>query len=475
MNTKKRILAAALAGVLTIGSLAGCGGTSQSTTSSAPGTVSGTAPVTTNDGKMLLASMDLPVAAKYPVSDNYFNEEAGEFDRKQYQKDADAWDTSVEERQALAAVAKNGYTDFLTDLSKLMLNDEDVTNPAFSPLNIYISLGMLAEISEGETRAQLLKAAHASSLDSLYETANALARASRREDDAQTVNLGGSLWLSNKINFNDEVVKKTAERYFSSIYRGSFGTEEMDQAFRDWLNEKTGGLLRNQVNNIKFENPNLALVLATTIYLKAVWAEEFSERSTDEQVFHGKSGDSEVSFMHKSDQGTVYYGEKFSAIWKDFVSGGGMYLVLPNEGVTPEELLDDEEAKRFLTNGAAGWTNTKDALINLSLPKFDVTAEYDLAGILEQMGITDAFDTEKANFSSLSTDNTPFVLDKAMHDARVKVNEHGVEAAAFTVYMLAAGAIMPEEEIDFTLDRPFLYVIESDTNIPLFVGAVNEL
>ncbi|MGX8704822.1 MAG: serpin family protein, partial [bacterium] len=65
-------------------------------------------------------------------------------------------------------------------------------------------------------------------------------------------------------------------------------------------------------------------------------------------------------------------------------------------------------------------------------------------------------------------------LDKAMHDARVKVNEHGVEAAAFTVYTLATAALITDK-IDFTLDRPFLYVVESDTNVPLFVGAVNEL
>ncbi|MGX8704890.1 MAG: serpin family protein, partial [bacterium] len=441
MKNGKRVIAAALAGILTVGSLAGCGGASQSAAST-PGTVSGSTPAASDGKTVLLAAANLPITGAYPVSDKYFDEEAGEFHRDEYQKDSDAWDASVEERQALAAAAKNGYTDFLTDLSKLMLNDENVTNPAFSPLNIYLSLGMLAEISEGETRAQLLKAAHASSLDSLYETANALAKASRRGDDAQTVDLGGSMWLSNKINFNDEVVKKTAERYFASIYRGEFGTETMDQEFRKWLNEKTGGLLRNQVNNIKFDNPDLALVLATTIYLKAVWADEFSENDTKEQVFHGKSGDKEVSFMHKSGSGTVCYGEKFSAIWKAFVSGGGMYLILPNEGTSPEELLDDPEAKQFLTNGADGWKNSRSAMVNLSLPKFDVTSEYDLKEILTQMGIEDAFDSKKANFSSLSTNGTSFVLDKSMHDARVKVNEHGVEAAAFTVYTLATAALI---------------------------------
>lgn len=483
MKTRKRILAAVLAGAMAAASLAGCGGnvssqtgasnTASANTASSAASPSGTG--TTGDGKLLLASAELPAKAKFPVSDQYFDRKSGEYDREQYKKDSEVWNAARSEREALAAAAKNGYNDFLTDLSKLMLADKSIDNPAFSPLNIYISLGMLAEVSEGETRAQILKAAHAGSLDGLYETANALARAARREDDAQTVTLGGSLWLADRIPFSEAVVKKTAERYFSSIYHGKFGTEAMDQALRDWLNEKTGGLLRNQVNDLKFDDPNLAMVLAATIYLKAVWADEFSEKETEDAVFHGKAGDKEVPFMKKSDMGTVYYGGKFSAIRKEFVSGGGMYLILPNEGVSPEELLDDAEAKRFVTGEAASWKNTKNALVHLSMPKYDVTSEYDLRAILRQMGIVDAFDSNKANFSSLTTDGTPLFVNKAMHDARVKVNEHGVEAAAFTVYMLAEGAALPDEEVDFTLDRPFLYVVEGDTGIPLFVGAVNKL
>ena len=40
--------------------------------------------------------------------------------------------------------------------------------------------------------------------------------------------------------------------------------------------------------------------------------------------------------------------------------------------------------------------------------------------------------------------------------------------------MMEAGAAMPpDEEVDFILDRPFLFVIESHDGLPLFVGTVN--
>ena len=468
MKIGKRILGTVMAGVLTAGLLAGCGG-------KPPVSSGGSQSSPADDGKLLVAAADLPVKGIFPVSDKYFNEATGDFDDAGFDKDSQAWDAAKTERERQAAEKNKGYTDFLLDLSRQMLSDPAVDNPAFSPLNIYLSLGMLAEVTDGETRAQILKTAHAGSLDDLYKSANALAQAVRRGDDAQTVDLGSSMWLSNKYPFNEDTVKKTAERYFASVFRGEFGDGRLDQALRDWLNEKTGGLLKDQVEGLKFDDPELAMVLAATIYLRTVWQDEFYEESTEDATFHGKASDTVTPFMHASKHKAVYEGEKFTAIYRDFVSGGGMYFVLPKEGVAPEELLEDEEAGRFLSGGAKSWENRKEALVHESIPKFDVTAEYDLKNILTAMGVADAFDQNKADFSPLEKDGASYFVSKAMHDARVTVDEHGVEAAAFTVYGVSATSMFIGDEVDFTLDRPFLYMIESDTNVPLFVGAVNEL
>ena len=207
MKIGKRILGTVMAGVLTAGLLAGCGG-------KPPVSSGGSQSSPADDGKLLVAAADLPVKGIFPVSDKYFNEATGDFDDAGFDKDSKAWDAAKTERERQAAEKNKGYTDFLLDLSRQMLRDPAVDNPAFSPLNIYLSLGMLAEVTDGETRAQILKTAHAGSLDDLYKSANALAQAVRRGDDAQTVDLGSSMWLSNKYPFNEDTVKKTAERYF---------------------------------------------------------------------------------------------------------------------------------------------------------------------------------------------------------------------------------------------------------------------
>jgi serine protease inhibitor len=92
------------------------------------------------------------------------------------------------------------------------------------------------------------------------------------------------------------------------------------------------------------------------------------------------------------------------------------------------------------------------------------------------LGITDVFSDTTANFSGLVSgiEAKPYVTD-VEHAARVTIDEDGVTAAAYTL-ILVAGAAAPDpdqKEIDFTLDRPFLFVIESD-NMPLFAGVVND-
>ena len=64
-------------------------------------------------------------------------------------------------------------------------------------------------------------------------------------------------------------------------------------------------------------------------------------------------------------------------------------------------------------------------------------------------------------------------LSRAEHAARVAIDEEGVTAAAYTVMMEAGAAMPPDEKIDFTLDRPFVFAITSQDGLPLFIGVVN--
>ena len=184
-------------------------------------------------------------------------------------------------------------------------------------------------------------------------------------------------------------------------------------------------------------------------------------------------------FMHKSRMtGAYYWGERFSAVSQFFTNSRSMWYYLPDEGVSPEELLRDEEFLSFLTLSARSkwaWENQKAMFISLSVPKFDVVSDLDLLPGLESLGVTDALDWTISDYTPLTADSSEIYLSQARHAARVTIDEEGCEAAAYVVLAPGSGASAPpEDEIDFVLDRPFLFAITGPDGLPLFVGVVNQ-
>lgn len=249
------------------------------------------------------------------------------------------------------------------------------------------------------------------------------------------------------------------------------GSDSYNKALQSWLNEQTGGLLKDQASGLAF-TPETVMALATTIYYRAKWSEEFSKSQTSEDTFHADSGDITCEFMHRSDTGTYYWGEKFGAVNLSLRESGAMKLLLPDEGVTPEALLQDEEAMNFLLGGE-DWENSKFLIVNLAVPKFDVSSDLNLNAGLQALGVTDVFGDDTADFSPVIENADGVFLSRAEHAARVAIDEEGVTAAAYTVMMEAGAAMPPDEKIDFTLDRPFVFAITSQDGLPLFIGVVN--
>ena len=141
---------------------------------------------------------------------------------------------------------------------------------------------------------------------------------------------------------------------------------------------------------------------------------------------------------------------------------------------SPEELLSSGEAMAFVQQNAYEYENQKSAKIHLSVPKFDISSDMELSAQLKALGITDVFSPGVADFSPIIPEDDGGYVSQVKHAARVAIDEEGVTAAAFTVIQRAGLSGFPEDEIYFTLDRPFLFVIESQDGLPLFAGVVNQ-
>lgn len=116
---------------------------------------------------------------------------------------------------------------------------------------------------------------------------------------------------------------------------------------------------------------------------------------------------------------------------------------------TRPDMMDEEEVEVFL-------------------PRFKLEENYDMKNVLYSMGMTDAFEPGRADFSGMSSGRDLF-LSKVIHKSFVEVNEEGTEAAAATgaIMMLRCVRITPR----FCADHPFLFFIQhSKTNGILFCG-----
>lgn len=411
-----------------------------------------------------------PEVAPYPDESEYIDEKTGEYDDEGIMEAYDAWWEDQQARRQPEGYADN-LTGFLEKSVSEFLGGAGIENRVYSPLNVYMALGMLAELTDGNSRQQILDLLGSSDIEALREQAAALWKSNYNNDGATTTILASSLWLNEGVNFIQPTLDALAETYYASAYQGVMGSDEFNQALQSWVNEQTGGLLEEQASQIELDAETI-LALATTIYFRAKWSSEFNEGKTEQKVFHAPGGDITCDFMHQGGSDTYYWGEKFSAIAKPFMDTESMWFILPDEGVTPEELLSDQEAMDFLLKKDL-WENYKFLIVNKSIPKFDVTSQLDLRDGLKALGVTDVFDDTISDFTPMTEDTDAIYLSQAKHDARVTIDEEGCTAVAYTVLAADGAGMPPEEEVDFVLDRPFLFAITGYDGLPLFVGVVN--
>ena len=412
-----------------------------------------------------VAAAEYPQMAQKPNYDDY---------RNNYDAYSDAykeWQKSQREQYD----QPHGYADSLTDFFYASMAQflQGNGNPTCSPLNVYMAMALLAETTGGNSRQQILDLFGVDSIEQLRQQAGYVWNAHYSDDGETTLLLANSLWLDDGYTFNKKTAQLLADRYYASSFHGDLGTETMDKQLQAWVNKNTGNLLKDQASNLDLD-PQTVFALASTVYFTAGWDKKFSDGNTKNALFHSPNGDMMTPFMNKTiTQHTYYWAENFGAISLELTGNNRMWLILPDEGYTTADILASEDYLR-MTLDPGSWENQKVYKINLSLPKFDVVNQMDLIEGIKAMGVTDIFDYTISDFTPM-TDTPMLYVDQINHAARVSIDEEGCTAAAFTVISLP-GAGMPSEcdELDFVLDRPFLFVVSSRDNLPLFAGVVNE-
>ena len=385
-----------------------------------------------------------------------------------------AWDAWRDANKALNAALDTTVPQleyFMTESCRAFLTGSE-ENLLYSPINAYIGLAMTAELASGNSRQQLLDALGAADTGTLRQQIHTLWESVYQDDGNEICTLANSLWLDNQLRYTQRVMDDLAYYYYTDIYQRDLASRRTQKDIGNWIANNTGGFLKKDAIRVQMpEDPILALY--STIYFQAKWGDEFNPANNTDGIFHGTAGDTACTFMNaKLRQMHYYWGQSFGAVSLSLKNGSQMWLLLPDEGKTVDDILREGEYWDVITAPYEGWANTKYMKVNLSVPKFDISAQADLKDGLKAMGITDIFSLENADFSQSL--EGPACITGAKQSVRVAIDEKGVTAAAYIEIPGAGAAAPPEDIIDFILDRPFLFIIAEGSGVPLFAGTVNQ-
>lgn len=386
----------------------------------------------------------------------------------------DVWREERKNREEQANAAEAPIFDFAEACSKEVLSGVDGTNRVWSPINAYIALAMTAELTGGETQQEVLDVLGASDLNELRLRMSAVWESIYKDNGKEISVLANSLWLDNDVDYEQEVMDILAYYYYASVYQGKLGSERTNKDITNWLNNQTGGFLKDRSGEVCLD-PNSMLAMASTIYFQSQWNDAFDSKNNTQEMFHAVTGDVECTFMNADlYEMNYYWAEDYGAVQLFLKNGSYMWFILPDEEKTVDDVLIRGDYMDMVTrNGAFPDENHKWMKVNLSVPKFDISASTDLKAGLQSMGLTKIFEPFGNDFTPSIDSKIPVYLDSINQDTRVAIDEEGVTAASYILLDFGAGAAMPPDEIvDFILDRPFIFAICSD-QIPLFVGTVN--
>jgi serpin B len=245
--------------------------------------------------------------------------------------------------------------------------------------------------------------------------------------------------------------------------------EAARQTINQWVSEQTKERIKDLFPQ-GLINPDTRLALANAIYFKAKWENPFAAASTRPQPFtllDGSQASIPMMAAHSPMRIPFAKGPGYQAVDLPYKGNAIRMLVLVPDAGTFKEFEAGLKAGKI--SEALG--SLEEKTVALSLPKFTFSSEFRLAKTLSDLGMPDAFDPGRADFSGMTGKPDLFIRD-VVHKAFVAVDEEGTEAAAATgVAMELSAALLPDETL--TVDRPFIFLIrDSATGSILFSGRV---
>lgn len=411
-----------------------------------------------------------------------------------------------------AATLAGSHADFSYNVMSLIAPQNG--NFVFSPLSIYNFLGLMANGADGATAKQIATAVGAQSVDemialchrqidriadidkanqaqsdmihALYDKADEESGITQEDIDnaiaketslLTKIAVANSIWYDTKIGTPFTSYVDECHKWLDAkVAPVDFGKPETSAAINQWFRDKTNGL----INYVVPENTPIftEIVCTNALYLNAKWTEGMTKIDEMQEFKQADGSVVKADFIGQTKY--LGYAENSTAQMVNIPLGsqiGNTYpmtftMILPkNASTAPASILTPGNVKELSSNIA-------ETYVKLSLPDYEIDTFLDsneLYSALTQLGMPDALNPDKANFSRMG--NLDFHIVGIAHRSTIHVCESGVEAAAGTSNIWYTGSDLTKPKPkEVTFNRPFAFSItDNATGMLLFVGTVNKL
>ncbi|MBP5186019.1 MAG: serpin family protein [Clostridiales bacterium] len=363
---------------------------------------------------------------------------------------------------------KKAYSEFIFGLMKNCAEDSKGENVLISSDSILFALEMAAAGADGDTLTQMMNtmvpgAANDQAFRFGVDRMNSL-----KNNSLQVAN---SVWLNEAKNdhvYEDylDYVRQNFDAGVSVLPFDQSGIDTINQ----WVEEKTKNRIHDLINQLDTES---LMVLVNAISFDGKWKTGYEDYQVRTDVFTNGKGERSTQTFLSSTESLYLSNSEAQGFLKEYDDGKYAFMtILPNdESIDINEFMADMTPDEYWEF----WESMDgSADVYTMMPEFKAEYSVSLPGILQEMGMTDAFDSEKADFSNMAK-TQPYITD-VIHKTFIEVDRNGTKAAAATAVVVEDACAEPVVAREVICNRPYAYaIVDLETGLPVFLGTVEDV
>ena len=293
-----------------------------------------------------------------------------------------------------------------------------------------------------------------------------------QEANGENVLISSSVWLNEDKteNIYEDYLDYVQKHFDAGVSVLPFNQNGADM-INSWVEAKTKDRIHDLINNLDGQG---LMVLVNAITFDGTWKTGYEDYQVNTNVFTNGKGDRSTQMFLSSTESMYLSNSEAKGFLKEYDDGKYAFMtILPNdESIDINEFMADMTADEYWE-----FWESMDASADVytMMPEFKTEYSVTLSNILQDMGMTDAFDADKADFSNMAN-SSPYI-STVIHKTFIEVDRNGTKAAAATAVMVE-DACMPEPEPvrEVYCDRPYAYaIVDMETGLPVFLGTVENV